>query len=309
MRNIWLILIVLFVFACSSRESKEISPKKIPVSSSSVESSSSEESSSSLRLSLPESSSSSFESSSSKRSVFPLKTQDASGAGEYKAGQKVLLGWKAADENLCFNGMSVSPSKYAKALKMLSADSASFTMPADSVFISANFKSCLDGIGTLVIGKLRWTNQNLNIWTLTGSSCYEKKSSNCRKYGRLYDFETAKKICPKGWRLPTDADWDSMKAALGENDGAQLKSREGWENDEETSGNGTDAKNFHAIPAGIVYEGSYMYRGFHAYYWTASERDETTAFYRSISYDSPESYRYYNFKTAGYSVRCVQDVQ
>lgn len=309
MRNLLLILIVLFLFACSSQESKEISPKEVPVSSSSVESSSSEVSSSSLLVCLSESSSSSFESSSSERSVFPLTTKDASGAGEYKVGQKITLGWNSQDENLCFNGVSVSPSQYAKALKMLSADSASFTMPADSVFISANFKPCLDGIGTVVIGKLRWTNQNLNIWTLSGSSCYEKKSSNCRKYGRLYDFETAKKICPKGWRLPTDADWNSLSAALGENDGTQLKSQEGWENDEETSGNGTDVKNFHAIPSGIVYEGSFMYRGFHAYYWTASERDETTAFYRSVSYDSPDIYRYYNFKTAGYSVRCVQDVQ
>ena len=149
--------------------------------------------------------------------------------------------------------------------------------------------------------------KNLNSWTFSGSSCYEKKKDNCRKYGRLYDFETAKRICPKGWRLPTDADWTALAKALGENGGAKLKSRDGWENDEDVSGNGNDEKGFRALPSGIVYEGSYMYRGFHTYFWTSTEHDSSMAYYRSLSYDASDVYRYYNFKTAGYSVRCVQN--
>ena len=80
-------------------------------------------------------------------------------------------------------------------------------------------------------------------------------------------------------------------------------------NDEESSGNGNDAMGFRALPSGIVYEGSYMYQGFHTYYWTSTERDSTTAYYRSLSYDASDIYRYYNFKTAGYSVRCVQNAK
>jgi len=41
-----------------------------------------------------------------------------------------------------------------------------------------------------------------------------KSTINYERYGCLYDFETAKQMCPKGWRLPTKADFqDLLKAA------------------------------------------------------------------------------------------------
>lgn len=150
--------------------------------------------------------------------------------------------------------------------------------------------------------------KNLNV-NAEGSSCYQQKSANCRKYGRLYNFEAAKKICPAGWRLPTDAEWTEMANLLGENNGQKLKSKTGWANDEGAPGNGSDSIGFKALPSGIVYEGDYMYLGYHAYFWTSTARDSTTAYYRSLSYDATESYRYYNFKTAGYAVRCVQNAE
>jgi hypothetical protein len=41
-----------------------------------------------------------------------------------------------------------------------------------------------------------------------GSKCYDKKLKNCKKYGRLYDWETAIKACPAGWHLPSNDEWD-----------------------------------------------------------------------------------------------------
>ncbi len=34
--------------------------------------------------------------------------------------------------------------------------------------------------------------------------------SNMKKYGLLYDYETACKVCPKGWELPNNTDWDNL---------------------------------------------------------------------------------------------------
>ncbi|WNJ19074.1 fibrobacter succinogenes major paralogous domain-containing protein [Pontibacter sp. G13] len=34
--------------------------------------------------------------------------------------------------------------------------------------------------------------------------------SNAAEFGLLYDFETACKVCPRGWKLPTNEDWDSL---------------------------------------------------------------------------------------------------
>ncbi len=36
------------------------------------------------------------------------------------------------------------------------------------------------------------------------------EESNVKEYGLLYDYETACKICPKGWELPNNTDWDQL---------------------------------------------------------------------------------------------------
>ena len=38
---------------------------------------------------------------------------------------------------------------------------------------------------------------------------------NVPKYGRLYSYGAAKRLCPEGWRLPTDAEWQSLEQQLG----------------------------------------------------------------------------------------------
>jgi hypothetical protein len=59
---------------------------------------------------------------------------------------------------------------------------------------------------TVVIGGRRWLAENLN-YRADSSWCYGNNSSNCDKYGRLYVFQTAKKVCPAGWHLPKQEEW------------------------------------------------------------------------------------------------------
>jgi uncharacterized protein (TIGR02145 family) len=41
--------------------------------------------------------------------------------------------------------------------------------------------------------------ENLNYQPETGKSwCYNDSDSYCEKYGRLYDWEAAMKVCPAG---------------------------------------------------------------------------------------------------------------
>jgi uncharacterized protein (TIGR02145 family) len=91
--------------------------------------------------------------------------------------------------------------------------------------------------------------ENLNYTPPTGKSmCYENNNSNCDKYGRLYDWNTAKTICPAGWHLPSRQEWDNLIKAAGGLSiaGKKLKARSGWDD----NGNGTDDYGFSALPGG-----------------------------------------------------------
>ncbi|MDD5570513.1 MAG: FISUMP domain-containing protein [Bacteroidales bacterium] len=44
---------------------------------------------------------------------------------------------------------------------------------------------------------------------------YDNDSDNVSKYGYLYDWETAKKVAPEGWHLPSNKEWKTLRKALG----------------------------------------------------------------------------------------------
>jgi uncharacterized protein (TIGR02145 family) len=139
---------------------------------------------------------------------------------------------------------------------------------------------------TVKIGGKTWMAENLN-YEAEGSRCYNDSASYCGKYGRLYNWETAMKSCPKGWRLSTDADWRSLADSSGGDEiaGKKLKSTSGWNNkDDGSSGNGTDEYGFSALPGGdftpwcvecgddCCYQHIYESAGVTGSWWSATEK-------------------------------------
>ena len=62
-----------------------------------------------------------------------------------------------------------------------------------------------------------WTTTNLNV-DVPRSYCYDDIEPNCRRYGRLYTWESAQRVCRSlgdGWRLPTDDEWRQMAKRYG----------------------------------------------------------------------------------------------
>ncbi len=124
---------------------------------------------------------------------------------------------------------------------------------------------------TVKIGSQTWMAENLN-YDAKGSKCYDNKPVNCAKYGRLYDWKTAMTVCPKGWHLPSNEEWDYLYNAVINSTGSFLnvERRGDWWSATEATKYGSD----------------------YAYYWL-------------MGYDDENMY-YGHGKSTLFSVRCLQ---
>ncbi|MCL2184172.1 MAG: fibrobacter succinogenes major paralogous domain-containing protein [Chitinispirillia bacterium] len=160
---------------------------------------------------------------------------------------------------------------------------------------------------TVKIGNQTWMAENLNYKT-GNSVCYANKESNCRKYGRLYDWDDAMKACPAGWHLPGDEEWTALTDFVGgeETAGTKLKSKTGWSKGQYYKA-ATDDYGFSALPGGYYSDGSFNYAGYHGVWWSATEGSADNAWYRDMRYYYVGVTRDHDFKTGLFSLRCAQD--
>lgn len=155
---------------------------------------------------------------------------------------------------------------------------------------------------TVKIAGLEWMAENLN-FEAEGSHCYSDDKDNCKEYGRLYSFETAKTVCPDGWRLPTAEDFSSLNV-FAETSSA-LRATTGWT---EKASKGLDFWGFGAKPAGgRDGGGDYFDMKSSAYFWVAGESADGFASGLLINYyDQVPSLVKYSTSNE-FSVRCVKD--
>jgi uncharacterized protein (TIGR02145 family) len=164
---------------------------------------------------------------------------------------------------------------------------------------------------TIVIGSQTWMAENLN-YNCCGE-CYDNEPENCAKYGRLYNWQTAKTVCPTGWHLPSDEEWQTLVDFAGGKyiTGKKLKATSGWNSYNGTSSKGTDDYGFSALPGGGygLSDGSFSYVGYgdYGYWWSATEDDSDYAYYRVMGFNYSHVYRDLISKSFLFSVRCLQD--
>ena len=180
------------------------------------------------------------------------------------------------------------------------------------------------------IGDLFWFSSNLN-WEGSGRP-YKNISALSHIYGRLYSWQEATAttgdngICPPGWRVPTNQDWENLAKYL--NGGVSLPFDDPWRglgskitveaklngaNMWKYSPNNNKENLFHwnALPGGNATGilSSFININYYGIWWSSTQADASNAHYRYIYFDSSDfSYNIANKTYFGASVRCVREV-
>lgn len=138
---------------------------------------------------------------------------------------------------------------------------------------------------------------------------YDNDPANDSQLGKLYNWHAVndpRGLAPKGWHIPSDAEWTVLANYLGGENaaGTKLKSTSGWEE----NGNGTNESGFSALPGGFRdFDGVFSSIFEEAIWWSSSEHTETMAWGRYLSSYEVDFFRNNYSVQDGYSVRCLRD--
>ena len=142
-------------------------------------------------------------------------------------------------------------------------------------------------------------------------------TSNYETSGVLYNWPAVmtEGICPSGWHIPSDGEWQTMEISLGmsESEAAQtgwrgspvgdyMKSTSGWD----YGGNGSNSSGFTCLPGGYSFYGGFLDYGNYGVWWSASEFGSYSWIRSQGSYDG-NVFRNSNVRDYGVSARCVID--
>ncbi len=181
-----------------------------------------------------------------------------------------------------------------------------------------------------------WLVENLRHRTFSSYTNYDKWDT---KHGEYYNWaavmdirsdfnylqlygnhlkEPHQGVCPPGWHIPSDTEWNTLEMTLGMAiadtgqteyrgiHGASMKSITEWQG----GGNGTNSSGFNALPSGFFYRAMAIQvrdPGRQAYFWSVSEYDRDSAWVRGLNFDRLGVSRQLFDKTLGASCRCLKD--
>jgi len=150
-----------------------------------------------------------------------------------------------------------------------------------------------------------------------------KATANYETYGVLYNRPAVmvEGICPSGWHIPSDGEWQTMVISLGMSEadaasegwrgspvGDYMKSTSGWgwSDWSGSSGNGSNSSGFTGLPGGYRYAGDFGGNGYYGNWWSASDSGSNSWDF-VLGYDNDDVGRYSQDRSSGYSARCVRD--
>ena len=208
---------------------------------------------------------------------------------------------------------TVDTTRYDGSLKGIPRDQLTFTDKRDGrSYIWGQF------------GNLDWMAENL-AWEGAGY-VYAKSPVLNYVFGRHYTWEeaTAGNICPEGWRIPTNDDWEDLGKALV---GSDVSFEDDWTgvasnitqdiyfNEDRLwpfSVNNTHSvtASWNPLPCGYMQTNDGTFYGLKTFgmWWSASEYNSDQGYYRYIYWDSADFKPGFTSKSGiALSVRCVRE--
>ena len=184
---------------------------------------------------------------------------------------------------------------------------------------------------TVTIGKQVWMVENLKttryndgtsipnvtdntVWAglTTPAYCWynNDKAGNINTYGALYNWFAIHtgKLCPIGWHIPTNTEWEELTTYLGpDNIPGKLKEA-GTTHWAIPNTGATNESGFTALPGGQRSEfGVFDFALWNGEWWTSSEITAKEAFEIWIATDLEYVESSMEDKKQGFSVRCLKD--
>jgi len=156
-----------------------------------------------------------------------------------------------------------------------------------------------------------------NEWmnSTTGAYCNQNNwSENSDTYGRLYNWfvvNDSRNVCPDGWHIPTDTEWNTLIDYLGGEEIAGGKLKEvGTMHWSSPNTGATNETGFTALPAGArdYADGSFVAFGTSGYWWSSTEYSSEEALYQGVYSSTTMIGGDVHFdKNTGFSIRCIKD--
>lgn len=172
---------------------------------------------------------------------------------------------------------------------------------------------------TIQIGNKIWMAENLRY--NAKESLLNPDNPN-KTYGRLYMVSSLENVCPKGWHLPSDEEWDDLEIAHGMehkfvNMGGwrgkhaiHMRTIDYWDNEAKN----TNTLGFSVLPAGYYTSGElglpkgFEGLGFAAAFWSSTQNNITTARFMFSQKTFVNKWEDTNNNTLmALSCRCVKD--
>lgn len=175
------------------------------------------------------------------------------------------------------------------------------------IWIDENLKSTRYNDGTLIPNVTDDT-----VWdklTTGAYCCYKNEEKYINMYGLLYNWHAVntEKLCPAGWRVPDNKDWNTLRNYLGGlcEAGKKMKSVNGWEDWAE----GTNSSGFTGLPGGQYYgQNDFRYVGYTGSWWSSTPHEfPLNAWNWELSFNTSCFTDSYKSREGGHSVRCIKD--